>query len=111
VNAPEPDSAYMVYAGKSGATGGIEFDVFYTDDPEETFANASCEVAGLVKTTLEVSADDAVLATGLDTGRGGKWATITVRNGRLVFCISIPDSGQAQTQLIALSKIVLERTR
>ena len=113
VNSDEPGCAYLVYAGNSGATGGIEFDVFFSDDPEAVFATVTAESqhARPVSCAQEVGADDALLETGRNNGRGGKWAGIDVKKGRLVFAISLPDSPQAESQLIALAKLVLARTQ
>jgi hypothetical protein len=40
---------------------------------------------------------------------GGEWAGIAVQNGRLVFMITILSSDAAASQLVALSKLVLDR--
>ena len=48
-------SAYCVYGGKSGATGGIELDVFYPAEPD-TFKTATGESRPRAPTTPATSA-------------------------------------------------------
>lgn len=108
-NIAEPDSAFLVYAGKSGGKGGIELDVFVSDDPESTFATVIGETPVPGRPALGVPAEQSLLFTGIDNNRGGKFAAILVRESRLVFCISLPNSRNAETQLTRLAKVVLER--
>ncbi len=114
VNSAEPGSAYIVFAGKSGATGGIEFDVFVGNNETDAagiFDDASADLTepdDAAKTAL-FGYDELKLTTGLPVDGGGNWAGIAFRKGKLVFTISIPDSAQAHDQLIALAKLVIAR--
>jgi hypothetical protein len=110
VNIAERDSAFLVYAGRSGGTGGIELDLFVSDHPESTFATASTVASRLGRPAPGLPAEEALVTTGMDNSRGGKFAAILVREGRLIFAISLPDSPNAESQLSALARIVLERT-
>ena len=95
VNAPEPGSVYVVYAGKSGATGGIEFDAYAGD----TAAGAADVFAPMSAPLLDFEgsgkaafpdADGAQLRTDNPIDGGGEWAGIAIQKGRLVFLITIP---------------------
>lgn len=110
VNDSERDSFYLVYAGRSGATGGIEFDIFFSNHPDVVFATVLGETGGSGQPVPLESADKAILSIGLPNSRGGKASGIAVLKGSIIFCIAIPDSPQAQAQLLALSRLVLDRT-
>jgi hypothetical protein len=102
-----PDEAgghYCVYAGVSGATGGIEFDAF-TGDPIATYQTIVGETGALTAVT---SAD----LPGVDQAGvklSGTWSAIVVRKGSLSFAISFPSSANARTQLVSLAQLVLAR--
>ena len=114
VNAPEAGSVYVVYAGKSGGTGGIEFDAVVGDTADgmggvfESMAAPFLDFEGSGKAALP-NADDARLRTDNPIDGGGEWAGIAVQKGRLVFLIGIPSSDAAASQLVTLAKLVLER--
>jgi hypothetical protein len=109
VSSDGPGNAYCVYAGESGATGGIEFDAFVDDtveDAEETYRTiveggplADAAPAGLP------GADESVIASGIED----TWAAIAVRKGRFSYTISLPTSAEAEAQLKVLASAVLAR--
>lgn len=105
-------SVYCVYAGKSGATGGIELDVFNpagtnAADAKETFKTSISE-GGSMKPISIAGADEAQWSPNAVSG-GPPFASITVRRGTLVFSLSIPARANAQEQLTKLSLLVLSR--
>jgi hypothetical protein len=106
VNSDENGGRYCVYAGTSGATGGIEFDAF-TGDPVGTYQT----IAGETGTLTELSATDLPGAdqAGVNLSGAGGMAAIVVRKGQLIFDMSFPAGPQARAQLIALSVLVMER--
>jgi hypothetical protein len=104
-NSDAPTDAYCVYSGVSGATGGIEFDIFL-GDPVATYQQ--------IKSNGGILADDAtgdlpgVDAAGTQSNASG-WADIGVRKGQMSFDIDVPASSGARAQLITLAKLVLQR--
>lgn len=117
-NVSDPSGAYCVYAGKSSATGGIEFDVFYPAgstpaDIKSTIDTMLGESGGTIGTgaykKIQLNgADEAYLGTALVSG-GPPFASIIVRRGDLAFDIGIPASPQARDQLLKLAAIALKR--
>ncbi len=114
VNAPEAGSAAIVYAGRSGGTGGIELDVVVgesADGMADVFSSMSApflDFEGRGKADLP-QADEAMLRTDNPIDGGGEWAGIAVHKGRLVFLIAIPASDEAESQLVSLARLVLDR--
>ena len=106
VNSDENGGRYCVYAGTSGATGGIEFDAF-TGDPVGTYQT----IAGETGTLTELTATDLPGAdqAGVNLNGAGGMAAIVVRKGQLIFDMSFPGGPQARAELIALSALVMER--
>ena len=106
VNSDENGGRYCVYAGTSGATGGIEFDAF-TGDPVGTYQT----IAGETGTLTELAAADLPGAdqAGVNLNGAGGMAAIVVRKGQLIFDMSFPAGPQARAELIALSALVMER--
>jgi hypothetical protein len=105
--------AYCVYAGKSGATGGIELDVFYpaganATEVQATYVTAIGEGGDPLKPIKLDGADEARWAPAAVSG-GPPFATIAVRRGQLVFLLSFPSGKNAQAQLTKLAAIVLKR--
>ncbi len=108
-------SAYCVYRGKSGATGGVELDVFYPAG-----SNAD-EIANTWKATLGsdpgtqyepehvAGADESVYSLNVPQRDHFPFAANAVRRGDLIFTISLPSSPLAKTELLRLSQIVLSR--
>ena len=115
VNANEAGSVYVVYAGRSSATGGIEFDAFVsatTSDSQATYATVlggTLDAAGMGKKDVP-TADDAAMRLDNPIDSGGTFATVAVRKGLLVFDIGIPGNARAEAQLTALALLVLQRT-
>jgi hypothetical protein len=106
VNSDENGGRYCVYAGTSGATGGVEFDAF-TGDPVGTYQT----IAGEMGTLTELQAADLPGAdqAGVNLNGAGGMAAIVVRKGQLIFDMSFPAGPQARAELIALSVLVMER--
>lgn len=110
-NNADNSNVYCVYAGKSAGTGGVEFDAFLADtkaDSEASFISTSApmlDFEGAGKAAFP-DADGAKLRTDIPDGYAG----IAIWKGKLVFDIGIPKSDQAKDQLIALAKLVLERS-
>jgi hypothetical protein len=105
-NSDDATDAYCVYSGVSGATGGIEFDIFLTDA-----ANGYQQI----KANGGITADDAtadlpgVNAAGIQLDGLAHMADIGVLKGTMAFDIDVPTNPNARTQLIALAKLVLQR--
>jgi hypothetical protein len=106
-NSQEAGSHYCVYNGLSGATGGIEFDAFTSasvDDAKATYETMMGEIgAGAGRVPAGAAFDAASFAD------DGKFAAITVQQGRLAFSISAPSSADAEAHLVALAKLVVQR--
>ena len=110
-NNQDNSNVYCVYAGKSAATGGVEFDAFLAGskaDSEATFneiAAPMLDFEGVGKAAFP-DADGAQLRTDIPGGYAG----IAIWKGKLAFDIGVPTSAQAKDQLIALAKLVLQRS-
>jgi hypothetical protein len=112
-NSSPPTDYYCVYAGRSSATGGIEFDAFVADSA----ADAATVFKTVVKETADADALDRAKALKVDAallsleapGSAGPVATLVIRNGKLVFVIGFPSGPQAELQLLALARTVLQR--
>lgn len=106
-------NAYCVYRGKSGATGGVELDVFYPAG-----SNAE-EIANTWKATLGSDpgaqyeperiprVDESVYSLEVPQPGHPAFAANAVRRGDLIFTISLPSGPNAKNQLLRLSQIVL----
>jgi hypothetical protein len=105
-NSDDVTDAYCVYSGVSGATGGIEFDIFLTD---------AAGAYQQIKANGGITADDAtadlpgVNAAGIQLDGLAHMADIGVLKGTIAFDIDVPTNPNARTQLIALAKLVLQR--
>jgi len=106
---PDSQGAYCVYAGKSGATGGVEFDVFVTPNAAEAQA---------VYTELRYSVPKAAgpkVLPDTDQSEVAKlsgpppYTLIIVRKGKLVFGVSAPATAKSQEAVTALARLVLQR--
>ena len=110
-NNQDNSNVYCVYAGKSAGTGGVEFDAFLADskaDSEATFnaiAAPMLDFEGVGKAAFP-DADGAQLRTDIPGGYAG----IAIWKGKLAFDIGVPTSDKAKDQLIALAKLVLQRS-
>ena len=98
--------AYCVYSGISGATGGFEFDIFI-GDPIASYQQIVTNGALVADTTGDLPGVDAV---GTVMNGPGNMAAIGVRKGAMTFDIDVPTGPGARTQLIALAKLVLQRS-
>jgi hypothetical protein len=106
-------SAYCVYAGKSGATGGIELDVFAPAGPtpadvKETFKTATGESSSPL-TPIRLEGTDEALWSAHQVSGGPPFATIAVRRGDLVFVLSFRAHKDALVQLTSLWGLVRKR--
>lgn len=105
-NSDGPTDAYCIYSGVSGATGGIEFDVFIGD---------AASTYQLILQNGGIASNDAtgdlpgVDAAGTILAGPDGMAAIGVRKGQLAFDIDIPTSAGARAQLITLAALVLQR--
>lgn len=98
-------SSYCVYAGESGATGGIELDVFPNGDEasaRETFETATAE--GPAGTPVSSgSFSDSSFAI------DGEVAYLTVRQGLLVLSLAAPNDINTETGLVTLAQLAIQR--
>lgn len=108
-------SAYCVYSGKSGATGGAELDVFYpaggsAADVAQTFKTVVASDPGARYDPMKLAAaDESIVSLNVPQSGYKPFASDVVRRGDLVFTISLPSSRSAKAQLARLSAIVLQR--
>ena len=104
-NSDGPADAYCVYSGVSGATGGIEFDIF-TGDPVSSYQQIVANGSLVADTSGDLPGVDAF---GTVVNGAGGMAAIGVQKGAMTFDIDVPTGPTARTQLIALAKLVLDR--
>lgn len=107
-NTDGPGSAYCVYSGTSGATGGIEFDVFVDEDAAGTYDTIVAETTGTL-TPLPIPGVDEASGTDGTAGQTDKYAAIIVRKGNLVFTFAAPGGPGMQAKLTALAAVVIGR--
>jgi len=107
-NIDDPTSAYCTYKGKSGAMGGVELDIFYPTDAQATERTAMGEGGSNYVDARVPGVDESRMDLHAVSG-GPPFATLVVRKKDLVYVLSIPSSPRAESQLRALSKIVLQR--
>ncbi len=107
-NVDDPSSVYCTYRGKSGAMGGVELDIFYPTDAPNTEKTALGESSGNYADAHVKNVDDSRIDLN-DVSGGPRFASLIVRKRDLVYVISIPPGPRAESQLRALSKIVLQR--
>ena len=101
---PDGTGHYCVYAGTSGATGGIEFDVFphtSVSDAQATYQTVIGE--GPAGQPATGPFDESSYST------ADKVAYLAVRKGPLVFALSAPDSPATQAALLGLAALVIQR--
>ena len=106
---PDERGAYCAYAGKSSATGGIEFDVFVTDggaDAKAVYAEIRYSRTKPEPMKALPGADHAEV-----TKEAGPppYTAIAVRKGKLVFGIGVPTSPKSQEAVLSLAGLVLQR--
>ena len=108
-------SAYCVYRGKSGATGGVELDVFYpagqsADDIQNAFkAVLGSDPGAAYKLENVPGADESLYSLSVPQPGYFPFAANAVRRVDLVFSISLPSSPFSKVELLHLSQIVLKR--
>jgi hypothetical protein len=105
----DPGSAYCVYAGQSGSTGGLELDSFIdasVADAQGTFNTIAGEMIGAQTVDLP-GADEALMSPNVD----GTFGAIVARAGRFTYTISLPTSEGARVQLETLAGLVLSRAQ
>ncbi|HET8625976.1 MAG TPA: hypothetical protein VFL91_01055 [Thermomicrobiales bacterium] len=100
--------AYCSYTRASVAAGGIEFDVFYDDDPLAVQRTILGEGGGAVTPASLEGADECLLGRSTMPGEAAH-ASIVVRRANCVFTIAIPDGPDAAEQLRALARLALQR--
>ena len=105
-NFDDSGNYYCVYAGDSGATGGIEFDAF-VGDPAGSYQTMT-ESAGILNADATGQVSGADKAGTVIDGPGGM-AGIAVCKGQFCFDIDIPTSSTARAQLISMAGLVLQR--
>jgi hypothetical protein len=109
------ENVYCVYRGKSGATGGVELDVFYpagenAADVEQTFKTTlNSDPGGHYLPERVQGADESEYALDIPQSGSFPFAANVVRRGGLVFSISLPSSPMSKIELLKLSEIVLSR--
>ncbi len=113
-----PTAAYCVYAGNSGMSGGIEFDVYYpagatpaaVKSHEHTLMmEAGGSVGEGAYSTISMPGVDAAhLGTNMRTGKA-PFDSLVVRKGNLIIIITIPATAHAPVQLKKLATIALGR--
>ena len=104
---PGTGSAYCVYEGASGATNGLELDVFVgptVGDATNTFATIAQSLPPSSAPNIS-GIDDGLINTSADQGFGA----ILIRAGKLVVTITLPLSADAVSQLTSLTQTVLSR--
>ena len=105
-NFDDAGNYYCVYAGDSGATGGIEFDAF-VGDPAGAYKTMA-ESAGITAADATAELAGVDKAGTILNGPGGM-AAIAVCEGQLCFDVELPTTSGSRAELIALAGIVLQR--
>ncbi len=106
-------SAYCVYRGKSGATGGVELDVFYpagsnAEDIANTWkATLGSDPGAQYEPEHVPGARESVYSLSVPQPGHPAFAANAVRRGDLIFTLSLPASPAAKNELLRLSEIVL----
>ena len=102
---PDGTSHYCVYAGKSGATGGIELDVFL----DGSIANAQATYQTVIG---EGPTGQPVPGASFDQSSyavADKAGFLAVRKGLLTVALGAPDSPATQAALVGLANLVIQR--
>ena len=106
INTDGPGTAYCVYAGTSGGTGGLEFDAFVDTSLEDAVATQETILGeGPDMEPIELAGADAAFISS-----DGDVAGIVVRIGRFTFTIALPDGEEADTQLTTLANRVIDQS-
>jgi hypothetical protein len=107
VNSDGPGSASCLYTGATGANGGVEFDVFFGEGAQETYATILGEISSVAPLELP-GVDEAAGGDGI-AGEPDQPASIVVRKGDLVFTIAAPGGPNNSVMLETLAALVLAR--
>lgn len=104
---PDGTSHYCVYAGSSGATGGIELDVFLdasVGDAQATYETARDESGAMNgQPPAGATFDEASYAVADGA------ALLVGRQGLLTFALSAPATPASEAALVALGTLVVQR--
>jgi hypothetical protein len=107
---PDEQGAYCVYAGKSSATGGIEFDIFVSrnvPDAQEVYRTVRGEMGAPATATKALpGTDQAEIAKGAGPPA---YTVVAVRKGKLVFDIGVPAGPKSEEAVLSLARLVLQR--
>ena len=106
INSDGPGTAYCVYAGTSGATGGLEFDAFVAAAEDEAQGTYDTIISG----GPEMTPLDAANADSVAISTEGEYAVIVARTGRFTFSISLPTGDDAENELMTLANTVVTRS-
>ena len=109
----EPGSALVVYKGPSSGGGGIEMDVFIAATPADAAAMVFDPGMHALDAASKqaIGADRAIFIGDAATNEGtSTYDTIWIQKGRLVADIGIPTTPTSRDQLVALAKLVLDRS-
>jgi hypothetical protein len=114
VNSSGPGEAYVVYQGLSAGAGGIEMDVFVL--PSAGDAAALVPDPGLYAldeaAKRGIGAERATFIGESSTNDGtSTYDAIRAQKGRVVVDIGIPTTETSRDQLIALARLVIERSQ
>jgi hypothetical protein len=115
VDAGSDNNVYCTYRGESGATGGVELDVFYPagsspDDIKNTLKTVLDSDPGAKYLSEGVpGADESLYSLNVPSSGHFPFAANAVRRGDLVFAISLPSSPVSKIEMLKLSQIVLSR--
>jgi len=106
---PDQQGAYCVYAGKSSASGGIEFDVFVSQsvaDAQGAYTELRYSFPAAPGPKALADADQAEVAK---LAGPPAYTVIAVRKGKLAFDIGVPTNAKSQEAVISLARLVLQR--
>lgn len=103
-----PGTAYCVYAGESGAAGGIELDAFVDEDPARLYDVIRNEGSVALESHEIPGADRAEGWEGV-AGEPASFARMLVRTGNLVFAMSAPGGPGMDERLAELAALVVTR--
>lgn len=107
-DADDSVGAYCGYTSASAAMGGIEFDVFYDDQPLAIQRTILGEGGGEMTPAGLPDVDESLLGLSITAG-GPPFASILVRRANCVFTIGIPTGPNARDQLLTLAGLALQR--
>jgi hypothetical protein len=104
--------AFCGYAGKSSATGGIEFDFFVArtaPESDEIWANVRPESSQRASVAKSLPGAEKAELAKITSGKV-KYTSLGVKRGRVVFHIGVPTAARSEEAVLALARLVLQRT-